>query len=147
MVANIEELKTMDASENGKKMFPVANGRIKLLGGDQDLRTSTLIRDHPIRGKDQREFLGESEGSHPQPQDSLPDAGEAMNDFWSMSGRIIPHSKEAHTQIWMSCKEAASMILECHGSRDLSDFLDRFHSVYSIRRETSRRKKCGPGSD
>ena len=64
MVADIEELETMDASEiyskrlnakevifpkeNGKFIFPLADGRIKTLGGDQDLRTSTLIREHPI---------------------------------------------------------------------------------------------------
>ena len=35
------------------------------------------------------DFLGESEGSLPPPQDSLPDAGEAINDFWSMSGSFI----------------------------------------------------------
>ena len=35
------------------------------------------------------DFLGESEGSLPQPHDSLPVAGEAMNDFWSMSGNFI----------------------------------------------------------
>ena len=35
------------------------------------------------------DFLGESEGSLPQPHDSLPDAGEAINDFWSMSGNFI----------------------------------------------------------
>ena len=68
LVADIEELETMDASEvyskklnakevifpkeNGKFIFPVADGRIKLPGGDQDLRTYTLIRDHPIRGQD-----------------------------------------------------------------------------------------------
>ena len=76
--------------ENGNFIFPVADGRIKPLGGDQDLRTSTLIRDHPIRGEDQRDFLGESEGSPPPlPQDSYPDAGEARNDFWSMSGNFI----------------------------------------------------------
>ena len=34
-------------------------------GGDQELRTSTLIRDHPIRGEDQRIFPGESEGCPP----------------------------------------------------------------------------------
>ena len=35
-------------------------------------------------------FLGESEGSPPSPpQDSYPDAGEARNDFWSMSGNFI----------------------------------------------------------
>ena len=63
-------------------MFPVADGRIKFVGGDQELRTSTLIRDHPIRGESQRNFLGESEGSPPPlPHYSLPDACEAINDF------------------------------------------------------------------
>ena len=95
--------------------FPVADARIKLIGGDQELRTSTLIRDHPIRGEGHVDFLGESEGSLPPPQDSLPDAGEAINDFWSMSGnfknrhhveprvktllaekRIIPYSTGIH---------------------------------------------------
>ena len=106
MVADFEELETMDASEiyskrlnakevifpkeKGEFIFPIADGRIKFVGGDQELRTSTLIRFHPIRGEDQRDFLGESEGSpSPPPQDSLPDAGEAMNDFWSMSGNFI----------------------------------------------------------
>ena len=52
MVADIEELETMDASEiyakrlnakevvfpkeNEKFIFPVADGRIKFVGGDQD---------------------------------------------------------------------------------------------------------------
>ena len=65
----------------------MADGRIKISGGDQDLRTSTLIRDHPIRGESHVDFLGESQGSPPPPQDSVPDAGEAINDFWSMSAR------------------------------------------------------------
>ena len=38
--------------------------------------------------KGRRNFLGESGGSHPPPQDSHPDAGEAINDFWSMSGNF-----------------------------------------------------------
>ena len=71
-----------------KIYFPAADGRINLSGRDQELRTSTLIREHPIRGEDQRDFLGESEGSLPPPQDSFPDAGEAINDFWSMSGNF-----------------------------------------------------------
>ena len=98
LVVDIEELETMDASEiyskrlnakgvifpkeNGNFIFPVADGRIKLSGGDQDLRTSTLIWERPIRGESHADFLGESEGSLPKPQDSFPDAGEAMNDFW-----------------------------------------------------------------
>ena len=31
----------------GKFIFPVTDGTVKLCGGDQDLRTSTLIRDRP----------------------------------------------------------------------------------------------------
>ena len=96
MVADVEELETMDASEiyaknakevifpkeKGKFIIPVADGRIKFVGGDQELRTSTLIRQRPIRGESHLDFLGESEGSLPPlPQDSLPDAGEARNDF------------------------------------------------------------------
>ena len=105
LVADNEELETMDASEiypkrlnakevifpkeNGKFIYPVADGRIKFVGGDQELRTSTLIRDHPIRGESHVDFLGESEGSLPSLHDSFPDAGDAMNDFWSMSGNFI----------------------------------------------------------
>ena len=101
LIADLEELETMDASEiysktlnakevifpkQGEFIFPIADGRIKTLGGDQELRTSTLIRPRPIQGDGNVDFLGESEGSLPQPHDSIPDAGEAMNDFWSMSG-------------------------------------------------------------
>ena len=80
-----------DTSERKKKnlFFPIADGRIKLLGGDQDLRTSTSIRERPIQGESHLDFLGESEGSLPQPHDAFWDAGEAINDFWSMSGNFI----------------------------------------------------------
>ena len=59
MVADLEELETMDASEiyskrlnakevifpkQGEFIFPIADGQTKTFGGDQDLRTSTLIR-------------------------------------------------------------------------------------------------------
>ena len=71
--------------KEGEFIFPIADGRVKTLGGDQDLRTSTLIRNHPIQGESHLDFLGESEGSLPPPHDSFPDAGEAINDFWSMS--------------------------------------------------------------
>ena len=101
LIADLEELETMDASEiyskrlNAKEMIfpkqgeficPIADGRIKTPGGDQELRTSTLVRPRPIQGDNHVDFLGESEGSLPQPHDSLLDAGEAMNDFWFMSG-------------------------------------------------------------
>ena len=55
-----------------RRIFPIADGRIKILGGDQDLRTSTLVRHRPIPGESNIDFLGKSEGSLPQPQDSFP---------------------------------------------------------------------------
>ena len=122
MVADLEELETMDATEiyskrlnakevifakQGEFIFPIADGRIKTLGGDQELRTSTLIRDHPIRGESQRDFLGESEGSLPQLEDSLPDAGEAINDFWSMSGSFIyRHHVEPRVKLYSPREES-----------------------------------------
>ena len=70
LIADLEELETMDASEiyskrlnakevifpkeKGEFIFPIADGRIKPLGGDQDLRTSTLVRHHPSRGEHQK---------------------------------------------------------------------------------------------
>ena len=76
------------SKENGKFIFQAADGRNTLSGADQELRTPTLIREHPIRGEAHRDFFGESEGSLPPPQDSFLDAGEAINDFWSMSGNF-----------------------------------------------------------
>ena len=69
--------------QKGEFIFPIADGRIKTFGGDQDLKTSTLVRHRPSQGESNIDFLGESERSIPQPQDSFPDAGEAINDFWS----------------------------------------------------------------
>ena len=79
MVADIEELEKMDASEihakshnaeevltpmNGEKFkFPIADGRDKISGGDQVLRTSVSIRDSPDRGEEQGHLLGEPDGS------------------------------------------------------------------------------------
>ena len=93
--------------EKGNFIFPVADARIKLPGGDQDLRTSTLIRDRPIRGESHVDFLGESEGSLPPPHDSLPDAGEAINDFWSMSGNFIyRHHVEPRVKLYSPREES-----------------------------------------
>ena len=91
-----------------KSIFPVADGRIQFIGGDQELRTSTLIRDHPIRGEGQRDFLGESEGSPPTPpQDSYLDTGEARNDFWSMSGNFIfRHHVERRVKLYSPREES-----------------------------------------
>ena len=151
--------------EEGEFIFPAADGRIKLPGGDQELRTSTLVRHHPSRGEGQRDFLGESEGSPPpSPQDSLPDAGEARNDFlvhsrklhippsrWTKSRtllakrRIIPCSAEVHwcvqnfvDKIGSYTRKPHRWLLEYRWIKRFVWFLDRFHSVYSIKWETSR---------
>ena len=77
LIADLEELETMDASEiyskrlnakevifpkQGEFIFPIADGRIKTVGGVQELRTSTLVRHRPIQGESNIDFLGESEG-------------------------------------------------------------------------------------
>ena len=77
VVANIEELEEMDASElharrlNAKEVltpvkgdnfiFPVADGKVKISGGDQRLRPSTWIQDRPDRGEEQAILRGESD--------------------------------------------------------------------------------------
>ena len=96
-----------------RRIFPIADGRIKLSGGDQELRTSTSIRERPIRGESQRDFLGESEGSLPPPQDSYPDAGEAINDFWSMSGNFIfRHHVEPRVKLYSPRQESLPIPLK-----------------------------------
>ena len=179
-VADLEELETMDASEiystrlnakeaifpkeKGEFIFPIADGRIKTLGGDQDLRTSTLVRHRPIQGESNIDFLGESEGSLPQLQDSLPDAGEAINDFWSMPGNFIYRhhveprvklyslreesfpiplkyidvSRTTHTNLDVKQEKRIDDYWNVDGSRDLSDYWTGLKN-YSIGRKTSRR--------
>ena len=66
LIADLEELETMDASEiyskrlnakevifpkKGEFTFPIASGRIKTPGEDQALRTSTLVQPRPIQGE------------------------------------------------------------------------------------------------
>ena len=140
-------------------LFLVADGRIKFVEGDQELRTSTLVRDHPIRVEDQRDFQEESEGSPPPlPQDSYPDAGEARNYFWSMSGNFMyRHHVEPRVKLYSpreesfpiplkyidvsrssyefgcQAREAHRWLLEYRLIKRFVSFLDRFHSVYSIR--------------
>ena len=80
---------------------------LKFIGRDQELRTSTLIWARPIRGESHVDFLGESEGSLPPHQDSLPDGGEAINDFWSMSGSFKNrHHVEPRVKLYRTRKES-----------------------------------------
>ena len=150
--------------KQGEFIFPIADGRIKSLGGDQELRTSTLIRPRPIQGDSHIDFLGESEGSLPQPHDSLPDAGEAMNDFWSMSGNFIHgHHVEPRVKLYSPTEESFLVPLKyidvsrttitnldimqerridgywnIDGSRDVSDPWTGF-TQFTLLEETSRR--------
>ena len=97
-------------------------------------------------------FLGESEGSLPPPYDSFPDAGEAINDFWSMSGNFIyRHHVEPRVKLYSSREESFPIPLKyidvsrtthtnldvkqekriddnwnIDGSRDLSDYWTGF---------------------
>ena len=122
-------------------------------------------REHPIRGESHVDFLGESEGSPPPRQDSLPDDGEAINDFWTMSGNFIfRHHVEPRVKLYSPREEsfpiplryidvtrATSTTLDVmlerrmddywniEGNRDLSDsWKDRVHTIHHIGRRTSR---------
>ena len=117
LIADLEELETMDASEiyskrhNAKEViFPKEKGEFIFhsqmdesnLGGDQDLRTSTLIRQRPIQGENHIDFLGESEGSLPPPH-----ASEAIHDFWSISGNFIyRHHVEPRVKLYSPREES-----------------------------------------
>ena len=108
-IEELEELEQMDASEiharrlNANEVltpmkgdnfiFPVADGTVKISGGDQHLRTPTLMRDLPDQGEEQEILQGESDGlSSPAPHqdDSTLDDAEAKNDFWSIGYRLLP---------------------------------------------------------
>ena len=66
-----------------------------------------MIRHRPIQGESNIDFLGESEGSLPPPHDSFPDAGEAINDFWSMSGNFIyRHHVEPRVKLYSPREES-----------------------------------------
>ena len=185
----VAELETMDASEiyskrfnakevifpkeNGKFIFPVADGRIKFVGGDQELRTSTLIRQRPIQGESHLDFLGESGGSLPPPHDSFPDAGEAINDFWSMSGNFIyRHHVEPRVKLYSPREELFPIPLKyidvsrttqtsldvmqesrnddywnIDGSRDLSDSWTGFTQFTLLQVKNFQKDFYGPGGD
>ena len=124
-----------------------------------------MIRDHPIRGEGHVDFLGESEGSPPSPQDSYPDADEAISDFWSTSGNFIHrHHVEPRVKLYSPREESLpiplkhidvsrtshtnldvmqeSRIDDCwniDGSRDLSDSWTGFTQFTLLEEKTSRR--------
>ena len=67
--------------KQGEFIFPIADGRIKTPGGDQELRTSTLTRQRPIRGESHLDFSWRIRTVSSTTSRLIPDAGEAINDF------------------------------------------------------------------
>ena len=163
--------KEVISPKQGEFIFPIADGRIKTSGGDQELRTSTLIRPRPIQGEGHVYFLGESEGSLPQPHDSLPVSCEAINDFWSMSGNFIyRHHVEPRVKLYSPREESFPIPLKyidvsrttctnldvkqekriddywnVDGSRDLSDPWTGFTQFTLLEEKNLQKDICGPG--
>ena len=148
--------------KEGEFIFPIADGRIKTPGEDQALRTSTLVRPRAIQGESHIDFLGESEGCLPQPHDSLPDAGEAIHDFWSMSRsfiyrhhveprvklyspresfpipkKFIDVTRTTHTNLDVKQEKRIDDYWNIDGSRDLSDPWTGLTQFNSTRRKSS----------
>ena len=66
-----------------------------------------MTGERPIRGEGHVDILGESEGSVPPPQDSFPDAGKAIDDFWSMSGNFLyRHHVEPRVKLYSPREES-----------------------------------------
>ena len=105
MVAYIEELEEMDASElharrlNAKDVLtpmkrwkfrmPSRRWKIKIFGWEQRLRKSTFTRELLERGEEQEILWGKSNGlSSPNPlhEDSTRDDEGAKSDFWTVTG-------------------------------------------------------------
>ena len=107
MVADIEDLENLDASENYPRRihanevwvtqeddfkFPIADGLVRWLGRDHEFREPTRRREQPVGSEDlSGELRGEPEV--PQPTESKDDA-EARKDFWSIQGDSIYSSSE-----------------------------------------------------
>ena len=132
VLADTEELEEIGASEihatslNAKGVLtpmkvtifisPVADGTVKVSGGDQRLRTSTLIRDRPERGEEQEVFRGESDGlSSPtllHAYSTLDDA-EAKHDFWSIAGDFVyRHHEELRVKLYVPTEESLPIPLK-----------------------------------
>ena len=110
---NAKEVLTPTSFE--KFILSIADGTVKLSGGDQVLRTSTLIRDRPDRGEEQGNLQGESDGSSStQLQDLSLCEGEAGKDFWSSSGNYIyRHHVEPRVQLYVPREASFPIPLKC----------------------------------
>ena len=121
MIADIEELGTLDVSEihfrrlNAKGVltsmegeifiYPIATGTAKLCGRDHEVQESTQRQDQRVMSQDLREELqGNSERC--QPTESQDDA-EARDDFLSIKGDFIyRHHIEPRVQLYVPKEES-----------------------------------------
>ena len=145
--------------------FPVADGRMKFSGGDQELRTPTLKREYQFEEKVTEIFLENQKGlfHHLKTHFRMP-VSEAVNDFWSMSGnfmyrhhverRIIPYSTEKHWLLQNYKNEFGKVRQErriddywnIDGSRDLSDSWTGF-TQFTLVEKNLQTDFCGPARD
>ena len=133
MVADIEKLEQMDASElharrlnaeevstpmkGGNFRFSVADGTVKISGGDQDLSTSTSIWDSPDRGEEQDNLRQESGGSSStsRQDSSWYDSEAAIGEFGCISGDfILPSSRCTPRQTVHAERTIISCSVEVH---------------------------------
>ena len=152
LVADLEELETMDASEiyskrlNAKEViFPNEKGIYfsnRRWTNQNTWRRSRpesipLMRERPIRGESHVDFLGESEGSLPPPHDSFPDAGEAINDFGDL---IMGDHKVLNEEVELRDRNryAGRGAKSCHS----------MHSILSVQNKIlhKRRREVGQNS-
>ena len=185
LVADVEALETMDASEiyskrlnakeviftkeNGKFIFPVADGRIKLPGGDQELRTSTLIRERPIRGESHIDFSWRIRRVSSTTSRLV--SGCRWSDEWflvhvfaaitlnpesNFTRRERNHSlfhwstltsPELHIRIWMLSKRNASMIIGISMGLETCLILGQVSHNLLYWKKNLLKDICGPGGD
>ena len=128
-----EELETMDASEicskrlnakevifpkHGQFIFPIADGRIKTPGGDQELRTSTLVRHRPFQGDSHVDFLNFIYRHHVEPRVKFYSPRE---ESFPIPLRYIDASRTTHTNLDVKQERRIDGYWNIDGSRDLSD--------------------------
>ena len=180
LIADLEELETMNASEIYSKRLNAKEVIFPKLG-DSFFSNRRWTNQNPWRRSGTENIhLGTAStnsrreqywlswrirrvSSTTSIQDSFPDAGEAINDFWSMSGsfifghhveprvklyspRIIPYSTKIHWRIQnyshefgCQAREAHWWLLEYRWISKLVWSLDRFHTIYAVGRKNSWR--------
>ena len=117
--------------KNGENFkFPIADGTVKLFGGDPIIRKCTLIRDQPEGDEEFRDDLrGESDGS--PPSDALIDDSEARNDFWSIAGNYFyRHHVEPRVKLYVPKKEIFPIPLR------YIDVIRRTHTTFDVLQES-----------